>query len=58
MKKFGNLHNCRSYLRKNLLKCMVTNNSKFEVDTTTNFKNISFYENIDHDLNFRGETKL
>ena len=48
----------RSYPRKNLLKCMVTNNSKFEMDKTTNFENVSFYGDIDHDLNFYGETKL
>ena len=36
---------------------MVTTNSKFEMDNN-NFKNVSLYEDIDHDLNFYLETKL
>ena len=34
---------------------MVTNNSKFDMDNN-NFKNVSLYEDIDHDLNFYEET--
>ena len=31
---------------------------KFEMDKSTNFENVSLYEDIDHDLNFYGVTKL
>ena len=39
---------------------MVTTNMKFKIDNfkLTNFKNVSLYEDIDHDLNFNGETNL
>ena len=33
-------------------------NSKFEMDKSTNFENVSLYEDIDHGMNFYGETKL
>ena len=36
---------------------MITTNSKSEMDNN-NFENVSLDEDIDHDLNFYGETKL
>ena len=33
---------------------MITTNSKFEMDKTTNFEDVSLYEDADHDLDFYG----
>ena len=37
---------------------MVTTNFKFERMSATNFEKVSLYEDINHDLNFYGETKI